>query len=121
MAILVHTHQVVLETKAVALRLLQRDAHNGLGRGSITGARVLDDVNMLDLVAAQAGQFAHVLHLAAVDIHLGLAAAQYRDGAITLGLQRRHAGQCIGHGTCLLKDSPFDSGAHGFALDARLG
>ena len=76
---------------------------------------------MLDLVTAQAGQFAHILHLAAIDIYLGLAASQHRHGAIALGLQRRHAGQRISHGTCLLKDSPFDSGAHGFALDARLG
>ena len=85
-AILVHARQVVLETEAVALRLLECDAHHGLGRGGIAGAWVLDDVDMLNLVTAQARQLAHILHLAAVDIHLGLAASQHRHGAIALGL-----------------------------------
>ena len=89
-AILVHARQVVLETEAVALRLLERDAHHSLGRGGITGSRVLDDVHMLDLVTAQSGQFTHVLHLAAVDIDLGITTSQHLDATIALGLERRH-------------------------------
>ncbi len=121
MAILVHAHQVVLETEAVALRLLECDSHNGLGRGGIAGAWVLDDIDVLDLVAAQAGQFAHILHLAAIDIDLGITTTKHRNGAIALGFQRRHAGKRVDHGTGLLKNSPFDGRAHGFALDTCLG
>ena len=76
---------------------------------------------MLDLVRAQAGQFAHVLHLAPVDIHLGLTSAQHLDGAVPLGLKRRHMRQCVGHGAGLLQDGTLDGCAQGFALDTGLG
>ena len=94
-AVLVHELCAVLETEALALCFLQRDADDGLYRGGIAGTRVLHHIDMLDLIGAQTREFLHVLHLAAVDIHFGIATAQHFHAAVALSLQRRNLRQGV--------------------------
>ena len=99
--VLVHELCAVLETEALALCLLQRDAHDGLYRGGISGTRVLHHIDVLNLVRAQTREFLHILHLAAVDIHFGIATAQHLHATVALSLQRRDPRQGIAHGSGL--------------------
>ena len=90
-SILIHSVQVVLETESLALCLLELDAHNGLGRCGIACTGVLDHINVLNLVGTQARELAHVLNLAAVDIHLGIATAKHLHAAVALSFERWHS------------------------------
>ena len=81
---------VVLKAKALTLRLFQRDTNHGLRRGGITGAWVLNHVDMLNLIGAQARELLHVLHPSAVDIHLGSTTAQHFYTSVALSLQLRN-------------------------------
>ena len=101
-AILVHELCAVLETEAFALFLFQRDANDGLYRGSITGTRVLNYIDMLDLVGAQTREFLHVQHLAPIDVNLGIATPQHLHTAVVFCLQRRNLRQGVTHGSCFL-------------------
>ena len=116
MTILIHAAEVILKAETLALRLFQRDAHNGLRRGCIAGTGILDDIHMLNLVGTQSGEFAVVLHPPTIDIHLGIAATQHLYGTVALCLQRRNLRQGIIHRSGLLQDGACNGGAHGVAL-----
>ena len=121
MAVLIHALGAVVETEAIALCLLQRDAHHGLGGGGIAGTWILDDVDVLNLVGAKAREFLLVMHPPAVDVHLGIAAAQHLDGTVALSLERGNLRQGIAHRSGFLENRSGHGGAHGIALGVSLG
>ena len=53
MTILIYTTEVILETEAFALCLLQRNTHDSLRRGGIAGSGILHNIHMLYLVGTQ--------------------------------------------------------------------
>ena len=88
--ILIHAVHIVLKTEALALCLLQRDAHYSLCRGSIAGTWILYYINVLYLVGAEAREFVQVLYPPSVDIHLGFATSQNFYTATALSFERRN-------------------------------
>ena len=116
----VYPPQVILKTDTLALRLLQRDADNSLGRGGIAGTRVMNHVDMLYLIGAQTGEFAGVANLTPIDIHLGVATPEHFHGSVAIGFKRRNPRQGIAHGTGLLQDGSCHVGTHGVALHMGL-
>ena len=119
-AVLVHELRAVLEAQTLALCLFQRDANNGLHRGGIAGTRVLNHIDMLDLIGAQTGEFLHVLYPSPVDIHFGFTTAQNLHATVALSFERRNLRQGITHGSGLLQYCTSDGGTHGVALHTCL-
>ena len=120
-SILVHELRTVLEAEAFALCLLQRDTHDGLHRGGITGTWILNHIDVLNLIGTQTREFLHILHPSAVDIHLGIATTQHLHATFTLSLQRRNLRQGIAHGSGLLQYRTSDPCSHSIAFYTCFG
>ena len=120
MAVLVYSLGVVVEAEAVALCFFQRDAHHSLCRCGIAGTWILDDIDVLNLVRAQAREFLHILHPSAVDIHLGIAAPQHLHGAVSLSLERGNLRQGIAYRSSFLQYRAGNCCTHGVALNMSL-
>ena len=120
MAVLIHALGTVVETEAISLCLLQRDAHHGLCGGGITSTRILDDIDVLNLVGAKPGEFLLIMHPPTVDVHLGIATAQHLDGTVALSLERGNLRKGVAHRSCFLENRSGHCCAHGITLCVSL-